>query len=67
MSKTVKSPVVRFPGTVDFYDPLSFPQSIAFSDALNAASDLETNTRADLYEFVKVMVPGIAACRELRY
>jgi len=64
MSKTVKSPVVRFPGTVDFYDPLSFPQSIAFSDALDKASALETKTRADLYEFVKAMLPGIAACVE---
>ena len=64
MSLTVKSPIKRFPGEVVFNDPLTFPQSIAFQDAVTQGKDQETDTRADLYEYIKIMVPAIAGCIE---
>lgn len=44
MSKVIKSPVPKYPGTVTLYDPLSFPQVIAIEDA---------NTEADEFRIYK--------------
>ncbi len=64
MSKVVTCPVARFPGTVTLSDPLTYPQSIAFAQALNDIDELPTGTRQELYDFVKIMVPAIAQCVE---
>lgn len=42
MSKVIKSPVDKFPGTVTLYDPLSFPQVIAIEKATVASREFRT-------------------------
>ena len=64
MNKTVKSPIKRFPGEVTFYDPLTFPQSIAFSKNLLAAIELPMSDHEEIYEYVKLMIPAIKDCIE---
>jgi len=61
MSKTIESPVERFPGTVTLSDPLTFPQALAMEDALEAAKELgETSVRRQNY----TVLPGLIACVE---
>ena len=62
MSKVITSPVEDFPGTVTLADPLTFPQSIAFEDALIAARDIEGRITRAKAQFATI--PGILACVE---
>lgn len=61
MPKVIKSPVKKFKGSVTLSEPLSFPQVIAFQDAIEAASKLENITWQRL-RFT--LLPGILACVE---
>ncbi len=63
MSKTITSPVKRWPGTVIISDPLTYPQLITLDDALanlraTAEGDFR-NPRARV-----AILPGILACVE---
>ena len=61
MSKVITSPVKRFPGTVTLSDPLTFPQSLAVEDALDAAQELgEVSVRRQNY----TVLPGLMECVE---
>ena len=62
MSKVITSPVKRFSGTVTLADPLTFPQSIAFEDAIESVRTLgDTATMSKIrYAFL----PGVLACVE---
>lgn len=62
MPKTITSPVARFPGTVTLSDPLTFPQSFAFEDALNAARELGDNPSLSRANYA--ILPGVLACVE---
>lgn len=59
MSKVVTSPIEAFPGKVTLADPLTFPQSIVFEEAIEATQG-ET-VRAKVYY---ALLPGILACVE---
>lgn len=62
MSKTITSPVKRFTGTVVLSDPLTFPQTFAFEDAINAVGSVrETGSMARIRY---ALLPGILACVE---
>ena len=62
MSKVITSPVKRFSGTVVLSDPLTYPQTFAFEDALAAARALgdDVDAKRIYYE----LLPGILACVE---
>jgi hypothetical protein len=63
MSKTITSPVKKWPGTVTLSDPLSYPQYFAFEDAMKAAGDLDKdNTTLMRYNFT--MLLGVCPCVE---
>ena len=68
MSRVITSPVKRWPGTVTLADPLTFPQYIAWMDAVEAAQgDKETLTVSDaafLPRVTAAILPGICACIE---
>jgi hypothetical protein len=63
MSKTIKSPSKQWPGEVVLSDPLTFPQILAFEDAIGnvkAAGNKVTQARAD-----SLTIPGIIPCVEV--
>jgi hypothetical protein len=60
MGKVIPSPVKKWPGTVTLADPLTFPQYIAWRDALQAAQPL----RDDYLRYCDALVPGLLACVE---
>ena len=61
MSKVITSPVDRWPGKVTLSDPLTFPQSLAVEDALDAAQELgEATQRRQNY----TVLPGLLGCVE---
>lgn len=62
MSKTITSPVKRYPGTVVLSDPLTFPQAFAFEDALGAVS--EARESGNMGRIRYALLPGILACVE---
>ena len=62
MSKVITSPVKRYSGTVTLYDPLTFPQSIAFEDALEAVRAL--GKTATMSKIRYAFLPGVLACVE---
>ncbi len=79
MSKVIQSPVKRWPGMVTLHDPLSYPQLIAWEDAINAAdkSELADEARAKNPDgkltlgaigarprLAQTVLPGILACVE---
>lgn len=68
MTKTLTSPVKRFSGTVELSDPLTFPQYMAWSKAVEAAVVMrEKVTVATIgYDDIvtEVMLPAILACVE---
>ena len=64
MSKKIDSPVKRFPGSVTLSDPLTFPQSIQFGNAVRESIDMSTENSEEYYEYVKVIVPAIKVCVE---
>ena len=61
MSRTVTSPVKRWPGTVTLADPLNFPQYIAWKDAIKSAPD----PAADYDRYCAALLPGVIACVEV--
>ena len=61
MSKIITSPVSRFQGTVKLADPLTFPQSFAFEDAISAAEVLGEASQSRINY---ALLPGILACVE---
>lgn len=62
MSKTITSPVKRYPGTVTLSDPLTFPQAFAFEDALEAVKEARETGSPARIRFA--LLPGIIACVE---
>jgi hypothetical protein len=60
MSKTIVSPVKRWPGTVRLSDPLTFPQVFAFQDSIEAAKEADSN----VMQSNAAWLPGILACVE---
>lgn len=62
MSKTITSPVKRFPGTVTLKDPLHYPQVIAFQRALDAARELPAGSMQ--IEYNRALLPGVIAIVE---
>ena len=58
MSRTITSPVKKFPGTVVLADPLTFDQLFAFMDAVEMARGQE-GARVNY-----AALPGILACVE---
>ena len=61
MSKTITSPVKRWPGAVVLSDPLNYPQSIAIEEALETARTIEDKRSA---AYRNALLPGICACVE---
>lgn len=47
MSKTIISPVARFPGRVVLADPLTFPQSLAWEGAIDRIQALRSGAEGD--------------------
>ena len=61
MSKTITSPVKRWPGAVVLSDPLNYPQSIAIEEALETAREMPDSKSA---AYRNALLPGICACVE---
>ena len=64
MSKTIISPVKRWPGTVTLADPLSYPQVFAWRDAIQEAQAVEGEAEPDVFTRNSALIPGIVACVE---
>lgn len=62
MSKTINSPIQKWPGEVVICDPLSFPQVFAFGDGMEAVRAL--GETPNLLKARAAMLPGIIACVE---
>lgn len=62
MSKIISSPIKRYPGTVVLADPLTFPQSFAFEDALAEVERLKD--AGSLSRLRYALLPGLLACVE---
>jgi hypothetical protein len=63
MSKTIESPVKRWPGTVTLSEPLSLPQKGAWEDAQGVAS--AAHVRGGMaFSWMAHILPGILACVE---
>lgn len=62
MSKTILSPVAKWKGSVVIADPLTFPQSIAFEDAMSKAKEI--GSEGAKAEYYSALLPGIFACVE---
>lgn len=63
MGKVIPSPVKRWPGTVTLCDPLTFPQLIAFQNALGAAK-AAADRGATQAEIDAAYLPGLLGCVE---
>lgn len=61
MSKTIKSPVKEFPGSVEMPDRLTMPQALAFEQSIRDGQALE---EASQTQYDVVMVEAICACVE---
>ena len=61
MSKRIESPVKRYPGSVVLHDPLTYPQLIAFQNAITEAQAVGETTWVKLRQ---ALLPGILACVE---
>lgn len=61
MPKVISSPVAKFPGTVTLADPLTFPQLLAFEQAVEQAQAViaREGTQA---EYDAALLPGLLAC-----
>jgi hypothetical protein len=71
VSRIITSPVKRWSGTVTLADPLTFPQTFAFEDAIDAVQaarrDLPEDaqmTDRDARRINYAALPGIVACVE---
>ena len=62
MSKIITSPVAKWPGTVTLFDPLTYPQVIAFQDVLKLAGELDEDV--SVVEANYILLPGIFTCVE---
>jgi hypothetical protein len=60
MSKTITSPVKRFPGTVTLPDFLTFPQAIAWEEA-QADSEALRDGKTVFAKRMQALVPGFMA------
>ena len=63
MSKTIVSPVKKWPGSVTISDPLNISQAMAFEEAINGAKD-SGNPNFTSAAYCHVLLPGIFACVE---
>jgi len=59
MSKIITSPVKRFPGTVVLSDPLTYPQYIAYNNAITSIDKTQSNPQQEYS-----VLPGILKCVE---
>ncbi len=66
MSKVITSPIKRWPGTVTLADPLSFPQYIAWRDAMKQAQAYltEQGESAQQAEYDLILLAGLRSCVE---
>ena len=60
MGRVLQSPVKRWAGTVTVADPLTFPQFIAWRDAVLSAQQHADDHLA----YTAALVPGLLACVE---
>lgn len=60
MSKTIQSPVSKWPGSVVLADPLTYPQSIAYAESVERAKESDNNG----LKIRAALLPGIFACVE---
>ena len=64
MSKTITSPVKRFPGTVTLSDPLTLPQAIAMEQALKLTNEMREGRTPSKRELNYALLPGVCGCIE---
>jgi len=65
--RIIESPVERFKGTVQLSDPLTFPQVIAFQDAIRETMQVISKDGKENVSLAKLhygLLPGILACVE---
>ena len=65
MPKIITSPSAYFAGSVTISDPLSFPQFIAWEDALAAVKETSAATVGDVASNARAslaVLPGVLAC-----
>jgi hypothetical protein len=60
VSRTISSPVRKWPGTVTLADPLTFPQYLAWKDAIESALGIKD----DYTRHSAALLPGLCACVE---
>jgi len=61
MSKSVTSPVKKWPGKVILADPITFPQLYAFEDSVD---QIQNNREISRDRADGIWIPGILACAE---
>lgn len=61
MSKTVTSPVDKFPGTVTLWDPIPLPRVLAYEASIAKIRALEASSNSTISE---ACIPGILQCIE---
>jgi len=59
MSKIIQSPSKRWPGTITLFEPMSYPQLLAWRTAVDAAGE-QTDAMASHH----ALIPGVLACVE---
>ena len=65
MSKTITSPVKKWPGSVTLADPLSYPQVFAIEDAIDEVKRLTSNgSQPSQMRLNGAWVPAMLACVE---
>ena len=65
--RIIESPVEHFKGTVELSDPLTFPQVIAFQDAIRETMNLISEDGRENVVMAKLhyaLLPGILPCIE---
>ena len=62
MPKTITSPVDKWPGTVTLHDPLTFPQVLAFQDAIDEVRGLSGEPTVSRVNYT--MMSGVCICVE---
>jgi hypothetical protein len=61
MSKTITSPVKRFPGTITIPDFLTVPQARAWEKSLKEADALRETIEVSDVAYIEAWIPGISA------
>lgn len=66
MSKVITSPVRKWPGTVTLAEPMTFPQYIAWRDAMKQAQAYltEKGEAAMQAEYDQILLAGLRPCVE---